>query len=138
MMGCVVFPLLFVLVTEMILRSAEVNTNEITGPSMKAFRDDVTPVAKSRSHLQVLFKWTAMKIKPSKCSSLPIIKGNCREIKFSVGRNKIPTICEKRLKSLCRCYSLPLTDRYPWQDLSKLLKDGLCSIDKCDLNIDKV
>ena len=34
MMGCVISPLLFVLVMEMILRSADVNTNQITGPSM--------------------------------------------------------------------------------------------------------
>ena len=36
MMGCVISPLLFVLVMEMILRSADVNTNQITIPSMKA------------------------------------------------------------------------------------------------------
>ena len=41
MMGCVISPLLFVLVMEMILRIAEVSTNEITGPSMKTFMDDV-------------------------------------------------------------------------------------------------
>ena len=42
MIGCVISPLLFVLVMKMILRSADVNTNQITGPSMKAFMDDVT------------------------------------------------------------------------------------------------
>ena len=74
-----------------------------------------------------------MKIKPSKCRSLPIIKRNCREIKFSFNGNEILTICKKSIKSLGRWYSLSLTDRHHWQDLSKLLKDGLCSIDKCDL-----
>ena len=71
--GCVISSLLFVLVMEMILRSADVNTNQITGPFMKAFMDDVTLIAESRSHmeqlvirLQELFKWAAMKIKPSK------------------------------------------------------------------------
>ena len=54
MMGCVISPLLFVLVTEMILRSADVNTNKITGPSMKAFMDDVTLIAESRSHMEQL------------------------------------------------------------------------------------
>ena len=34
MMGYVISPLLFPLVMKMILRSAEVNTNQITGPSM--------------------------------------------------------------------------------------------------------
>ena len=69
MMGCVISPLLFVLVMEMILRCADVNTNQITGPSSKAFMDDITLIADSRSHmeqmvtrLQELFKWAAMKI----------------------------------------------------------------------------
>ena len=146
MMGCVISPLLFILVMEMILRNADVNTNQIIGPSMKAFMDDVTLVAESRSHmeqlvthLQELFKWAVMKIKPSKWRSLSLLKGNCKEIKFSVDGNEISTICEKRVKSLSRCYSLPLTDRHRWQDLRKQLQDGLCSIDKCDLmNKDKI
>ena len=37
---------------EMILRSADVNTNQITGPSMKTFMDDVTLIAESRSHME--------------------------------------------------------------------------------------
>ena len=146
MMGCVLSPLLFVLVMEMILRSADVNTNQITGPSMKAFMDDVTLIAESRlhmeqlvTHLQELFKWAAMKIKPSKCQSLSLLKGNCKEIKFSVDGNEIPTICKKSVKSLGHCYSLPLTDQHHWQDLKKQLQDGLHSIDKCDLmNKDKI
>ena len=63
MMGCVISQLPFVLAMEMTLRSAEVNTNEITSPSMKAFMNDVTLVTESRphkeqlvTHLQELFK----------------------------------------------------------------------------------
>ena len=52
MIGCDISPLLFVLVMEMILRSADVNSNQITGPSMKAFMDDVTLIAESRSHME--------------------------------------------------------------------------------------
>ena len=140
MMGCVISPLLFILVMEMILRSAEVKTNQITGPSMKAFMDDVTLIAESRSHmeklvthLQELFKWAARKIKPSKCQSLSLLKGNCKEIKFSVSGNEIPTIHGKSVQSLGRCYSLPLTDRHWWQNLRKQLQNGLRSIYKCDL-----
>ena len=54
MMGCVISPLLFVLVMEMIFRSTKVNTNEITGLSMKAFMDDVTPVVEFRSDMGLL------------------------------------------------------------------------------------
>ena len=113
---------------------------------MKAFMDDVTLIAESRSHmeqlvtrLQELFKSAAMKIMPSKCRSLSLLKGNCKEIKFSVSENEIPAIREKSVKSLGRCYSLPLTDRHRWQDLRKQLQNGLRSIDKCDLmNKDKI
>ena len=107
--------------------------------------DAVTLVAESRSHMKQLvtrqlelFKWAAMKIKPSKCHSLSI-KGNCKDIKLSIDRNENPIIREKVVKSHSCCSSLPLTDQHRWQDLRKLLKDGLRSIDKCDLlNKDKV
>ena len=146
MVGCVISPLLFVLVMEMILRSADVNTNQITGPSMKAFMDNVTLIAESRlhmeqlvNHLQELFKWAAMKIKPSKCQSLLLLKGNCKKIKFSVNGNEFPMIHQKSVKSLGRCNSLPLTDQHCWQDLRKQLKNGLHSTDKHDLiNKDKI
>ena len=146
MMGCVISPLLFVLSMVMILRSADFNTNQITGPSMKAFIDDVTLIAESRADMEQLvtrpqefFKSAAMKIKPLKCRRLSLLKGNCKAIKFSVSGNKTPPIREKSVKSLGRCYSLPLTDRHRWQNLRKQLKDGLRSIDKCDLmNKDKI
>ena len=105
--------------------------------------DDVTLIAESRSHmkqlvtrLQELFKWAAMKTKDR---SLSILKGKCKEIKFSIDGNEIPTICEKSVKNFGRCYSLPLIDRHRWQDRRKQLQDGLRSIDKCDLmNKDKI
>ena len=106
MMGCVISPLLFVLVIEMILPSARDNANKITGPSMKAFLDDVTLVIESRSHieqlvthLQVLFKWVLMKIKPSKCCSLSLIKRIYKEIEFSVDGHEIATIHKKAFRA---------------------------------------
>ena len=46
-MRCVISPLLFVLVMEMILCSTEVNANKITGLSMKTFMEDLTLAAES-------------------------------------------------------------------------------------------
>ena len=124
----------------MLLRSTKGTTSKKTVPSMKAFMDDVTVISESKSHmekllkrLQELFKRAVMKVKPSKSCSLSIIKGKCQEIKFSINNNVISTIREKSVKSPGRCYSLPLTDLHRWQDLLKQLKDGLLSIDKCDL-----
>ena len=70
MMGCVISPLIFVLVMEMLLHSTKDTTSKKTVPSMKAFMDDVTVISKSKSHmekllkrLQELFKWAVMKVK---------------------------------------------------------------------------
>ena len=114
MMGYVISPLIFVLVMEMILRSTKVNTNEITGPSMKAFMDDGTLVAESRSHMeqlvtrrQELFKRAAMKII---FKMLQFIRGNYREIIFSVDGNEIPISPRKKRLEL-RSLLLPTTYR---------------------------
>ena len=137
MIGCVISPLIFILVMEMLLCSTKDTTSKKTVPSTKAFMDDVTVISELKSHtekllkcLQELFKLAVMKIKLSKSCSLSIIKGKCQEIKFAINNNVIPTICEKSVKSLGHCYSLPLTDRHRWQDLLKQLKDGLLSIGK--------
>ena len=54
MLRCVISPLLFILVMKMKLYSAGVNTNEIIGPYMKAFMDDITLVGLSRSYMEQL------------------------------------------------------------------------------------
>ena len=41
-------------VMEMILRSADVNTDQINGPSIKAFMDDVILIAESKSQIEQL------------------------------------------------------------------------------------
>ena len=49
MMGCVISPLIFVLVMQMLLRSTNGTTSKKTVPSMKAFMDDVTVISESKS-----------------------------------------------------------------------------------------
>ena len=56
MMGCVISPLIFILVMEMLLCSTEDTTSKKTIPSMKAFIDDVTVISESKSHIQKLLK----------------------------------------------------------------------------------
>ena len=105
MMGCIISPLIFVLVMEILLRSTKDTTSKKTVTSMKAFMDDMTVISESKSHmekllkhLQELFKWAVMKVKPSKSHSLSIIKGKCQEIKFAINNNVIPIIRKKKLK----------------------------------------
>ena len=105
MMGCVISPLIFVLVMEVLLRSTKDTTSKKTVPSMKAFMDDVTVISELKSHmekllkrLQELFKWAVMKVKPSKSRSLSIIKGKCQEIKFAINNNAILNNTRKKRK----------------------------------------
>ena len=88
---------------EMLLRSTKDTTSKKTVPSMKAFIDDVTVILESKSlmenllkRLQELFKWAAMKVKPSRSRSLSIFKGKCQEIKFAINNNVIPHNTRKK------------------------------------------
>ena len=131
---------------EKILCSAELSKNEITGPSMKAFMYDVILVEESRSNMEQLvtnrqkhFEWAVMK---NKALKMPQFINDYRRLQIDKvvhlwERNPPPP--KKASRASVACYSLPLTDQHSWQDLSKLLKDRLRSIDKCDLpNKDKV
>ena len=53
-MQCVISPLVFVLVMEMILRSVEDNANTKTVLSTKAFIDDVTLIVQLRTYIELL------------------------------------------------------------------------------------
>ena len=138
MMECVIAPLIFVLVMDMLLRSTKDTTSKKTVPSMKGLMVDVTVISESKSHmeellkrLQELSKWAVLKINPSKSFSLSIIKGRCQEIKFAINDNVIPNNFETRKK--------PRSQLFPptyWSSsvarLLKQLKHGLLSIENCD------
>ena len=50
MMACVISPLIFVLVMEMLLHSTKDTTSKKTVPSMKAFMDDMTVISVEITH----------------------------------------------------------------------------------------
>ena len=77
-----------------------------------------------------LFTWARMKAKPKKSRSLPLVGGSVREIHFKIGRDKIPTVREKLVKSLGRLYSIPLTDCHRGTEVQKVTLKGLKSTDK--------
>ena len=88
---------------DMLLRSAEGNTIEITGQSIKAFYGWCNISGK----IQIIYGITCNTPRPLqidrdeqkafKCRNLLIILKKCWEIKFSVDGNDIPTIQEKKL-----------------------------------------
>ena len=56
MMGCVITPLIFILVMEMLLHSNEDTTSNKTVQSMKVFMDDMTVISELKSHMEKLLK----------------------------------------------------------------------------------
>ena len=97
MMCCVIFPLLFVLALELILRGA-VNTSKrlmknehLTLPTFRAFMDDIILVPSKIAtdgllqRYNDLFTWARMKAKSKKSRSLPLVGGSVREIHFKIG-----------------------------------------------------
>ena len=123
MMGWVISPLLFILAMELILRGApstskEVMTNEhLTLPPSRVFMDDITILVPSKITTDVLlqryyelFTWVRMKAKPKKSWGLSLVRGSVREINSKIGGDRIPTVREKRVKSLWHLYSISLTD----------------------------
>ena len=142
MMGCVIFPLLFILAMELILRGAAntskgVMKNEhLTLPPSRAFMDItiLVPLQISADGLLQryydLFTWARMKAKPKKSRSLSLVGGSVWEIHFKIGGDKIPTVREKLVKSLRHFYSIPLTDHQRGTEVQKVALKGLKSIDK--------
>ena len=125
MIGRVIFPLLFVLAMELILRGAGntskgVMKNEhLTLPPPRAFMDDITILVPSQiaadgllQRYYDLFTWARMKAKPKKSRSLSLVGGYAREIYFKIGADKIPAVREKPIKRLGRFYSIPLTSQH--------------------------
>jgi hypothetical protein len=145
-MGCAISPLLFVLVMEMIIRSASRFVEGVSAaqnqtlPPMRAFMDDITIVTPNEKqaknaleNLQEVIMWCQMKFKPVKSRSLSLRKGKAAPVGFHIGSDRIPTLIEQPVKSLGRWYSLPLTDRFKGKEVMEQLRDGLARIEKCGL-----
>ena len=143
MMGCVIFPLLFVLATELILRGAAntskgvIKNEHLTLPLSRPFMDDITILILSKiavddllQRYYDLFTWARMKAKPKKSRSLLLIGESVREIHFKIGGDMIPKVREKPVKSLGHLYSIPMTDRHRGTEVQKVAMKGLKSIDK--------
>ena len=71
-----------------------------------------------------------MKIKPSKCRSISIVKGKLTHLRFHIGEEPIPTVSKKPVKSLGRWYDASLKDKDQVDQLRKEVASGLASIDR--------
>ena len=108
--GCTISVVLFILVMETMLKSADIEVVVIK-PTLKAFIDDITVLAKCEEdinrvlrRLDELITWTRMKFKATKSRSCTIIKGKVKEMHYRIAGERIPTAKEEPVKSLGRWY----------------------------------
>ncbi len=80
--------------------------------------------------LQENIKWARLKIKPNKSRSLSVIKGKLVEHRFLIGKEPIPTVAEKPVKSLGGWYDASLKDRALVDQIRVDTISGLKTIDK--------
>ena len=139
--GCTISVIWFILVMEMILKSADFTEEMalISSPK-KAFMDDVTLLSRSQDHmrrvlarLNELIGWARMKFKAQMSRSVTFMKGVQRQVKFNIGGEKIPTVSEEPVKSLRRSYAGTLSDRSKGIEVQKQAEDELRVIDKTKL-----
>ncbi len=123
MAGCTISPLAFTMAMEVILRASKwvVGGKRLkTGVKLtpiRAFMDDITTLTTTvpctrrlLEKLQENISRARMKIKPSKSRSISITKGKLSDQRFFINSEPIPTISEKPIKSLGRCYDASLRD----------------------------
>ena len=139
--GCTISVIWFVLVMEMILRSAECSEElvKIRSPK-KAFMDDVTLLTENQEMMKKVLKrlddlitWSRMRFKAKKSRSLTFVKGRQRQVKFVIAGERMPTVKEKPVKSLGRWYAGTLSDRGRGMEVTKQAEEGLKKIDESKL-----
>ncbi|XP_062888558.1 uncharacterized protein LOC134337458 [Mobula hypostoma] len=95
-------------------------------PPIRAYMDDITiltttvPCTKrllEKRHQNVT--WVRMKIKPSKCRSISIVKGQVTDKRFHIDGTPVPTVSEMPVKSLGQWYDAKLKDTEQFKQLKK-------------------
>ena len=144
--GCTLSVVLFALTMTMLVLSVR---RETKGPqsstgqeqeNTRLFMDDVTTTAGTIVQTNHLlgklgkkFEWARLKVKPEKCRSLVIIKGEISRRTVVINQEPITSIMDKSIKYLGKEYNLTLEDRKQTEDTEEKVKAGLKRINKCRL-----
>ena len=97
----------------------------------RAFMDDMTVTAKlipearwMLQDLEEVISWVCMKFKRQMSRSLVLQKGKVKDINFSIGDERIPTVSEKHVKSLGKWFNDSLDDKQSITEMRNQLEGG--------------
>ena len=142
--GCTISVILFAIAMTMLVMSVRKETKgpkTATGQEQKntrLFMDDIATTTGNLVQTKYLldklmakFQWADLSIKPEKCRSLVIIKGEVSKKTPEIDGTPITSITEKQVKYLGKAYDKSLGDREQVEEVIKEVKSSLRKIERC-------
>ena len=142
--GCTISVILFAITMTMLVMSVK---GETKGPktatgqqqrNSRLFMDDITTTTGNLVQTKYLLEklmeklnWAGLEIKPEKCRSLVIIKGEISKKTPVINGNPITSITEKPVKYLGKVYDKSLGDREQIEEVAREVKEFLRKIERC-------
>ena len=142
--GCTLSVILFALTMTMLVVSVK---DETKGPetssgqrqvNSRLFMDDIATTTENLVQTKYLLdklvnklKWAGLAVKPEKCRSLVIIKGDISSRTPIIEGTPITSITEKQVKYLGKVYNKSLNDHEQIEEVMKELKMNLKKIGRC-------
>ena len=142
--GCTLSVVLFALTMTMLVMTVK---DETKGPktasgqrqvSCRLFMDDIATTAETTVQTKYLLQrlattlnWAGLSVKPEKCRSMVIFKGQISTRTVDIDGKPITSITEKPVKYLGKTYNMTLHERRQTEETIKQAKKDLKKIDKC-------
>ena len=106
--------------------------------SCRLFMDDIATTAETTVQTKYLLQrlattlnWAGLSVKPEKCRSMVIFKGQISTRAVDIDGKPITYITEKPVKYLGKTYNMTLNERRQTEETIKQAKKDLKKIDKC-------
>ena len=144
--GCTLSVILFSLAMTMLVASAK---KETKGPrtesgqqqeNARLFMDDITTTTETLVQTKHLLdnlarklEWGGLEVRPGKCRSLVLIKGEISKKTPEINGHVISSIADKPVKYLGKIYNKRLNDREQTEETAKELRNNLKKLDRCQV-----
>ena len=142
--GCTLSVILFTLAMTLLVTSAK---KETKGPKTKSgqqqehsrlFMDDIQTTTENLvqtkhllENLSGKLKWAGLKVRPGKCRSLVIVKGEVSKRMPVINGNPIVSVSERPVKYLGKVYDKTLSDRVQIEETVEELRRNLEKLERC-------